>query len=583
MFEFEIKLTSFDGGRDPIPKKGSFFASIGLNPWIQKGRMISKYRFINSAKSSTLSNLAAIAAFVIISSTKKFGFNAGDGKIFIESSGTWSEHRTNANGGAKDAFLAPDSATPANLNMYYVTDTSVGKAVPNYATGDFTDSWKTGLTTAVPHKAAVVRDWALITNGRYLAGWKFSTGTAEVFQTNILDFQVGYESFKIAANKVGGIRQVYIAARYAADRSRDGIFVWDLNATAPVDFIPIPWLSDIYVTGGRLFAIYGNELNISYVTESGPSEELQKQILDSVVISAETSGAQAAATFLGRYGPFILISATGRRDVNQNGDSFYPGVWAYHIASRALFYWLPPSSNDLTYINATAMMSLNDNDLTVAFTVGDTSGGPRYYIDNLGTFFGIGSRFYSMLKLPTLGEDDKNVKEWLTLEFNHNILDAFLTSFRVELWVKDFRRRPTNLPHVGAIASVGNSNFVVANGNDNLVGVQVGDMVHVLTNTGAGQRRMISAIEVGATNTTYTIDRAWSTNPSTGSLIEWDTYKLVDILTSEHEDNDYKELMIGIKSAKMRAMIVMEFVTSSNSAISDGIEIRNPTIKGRTI
>lgn len=577
---FTIPFQNFEQGRFPVPIKGSFFASIGLNPFLEKGRLISKFQFNDDAKSSVLTTLKDVASFVVVSSALQLAFNGADGHISAKVSGSWADLKTNGNGGHKGAFLAPDSATPANKVVYYISGDKVGRAVTPYASGNFTDTWYTlSPADGVPRFGTTVRDWALITNGRYIAGWKFSTGGAEVPQSNLLDFQTGYESFKIMSNKSAGVRLVYIACKYASDRSRDGVFVWDLNATAPIDFIPVPWISDIYVSGGNIWAIYGNQLTLTILDSNGPVEANKKEILDKLIVN---NTYMAVATFLGRWGPFLLLAVSGdHQRVGWYGEAFYHGVWCYHIDTGALFYWMPPYSGDLSGVVATAMYTLGDNDLEIAMTVTDASGS-RYYIESLGGIDIV--KKYELLELPTIGGDNPRMKHWDKLTFSHKNLSETLTSFRIELWVRDFKRESSYYGETtsGAMVSATNTTFVFANGDDFLSGIQIGDMIRVTKGTGAGQVRMITNIVVGATNTTYTIDRAWDTNPATASsCFEWRPYALRDVIDNDSEDLDQKELNIDMRSVRMRMALVLSFTRNSRSDIlQDGLELINLVLNG---
>ncbi len=565
---FYSSLFPFTQGRKNFPYKNSFFASYGLNPFLEVGKMLPRFFLKNEEKSSVLTNLKN--ADLIKVSSDGYGFNSDDGKIFKSSSlgGTWTEYRTNANGAhTGKPLLAPDSVTPSQNNLYYTNSTTIGRAVSPYATGDFTDSWKTGLESGVPHEMAIVKDWVLVTNGRYIGGWKFSTGIAEVFSTNLLDFSPGYTTKKIIQKKAAGVRLAYIMATHI-DREKDGIGIWDLNSTEPalVDFIPIPYLQDFFFDKGRLYVIHGNQCQISLHN----GEDLLEQ--GSIIEKLISGSVNVTAEFLGRWGPLILIAANGQRDSSLNGAGFYPGLWAFHPAYKALFYWLPISTGDKANVTINSIIASSQNDLWVSSKSSDYSGSnPRYYLDKLRTIEAESGTYFTMMTLPELGRNFPDIKIWQKFKFNHNVNGT--NSGEIEIKKRDYSK-PFILASPFTPSAVTSTSFTKTGLDTSLI--KAGDEVTVIGGTGSGQIRHIT----GISGDVYTIDRAWDTNPTTSSDLEIASFKSLGIFNKYAKDIDFQDKDDNSESVLCQYKIYAKF--SGSGSGNEGVEVSNFDISGVT-
>jgi hypothetical protein len=570
-----LVLKKYDKGRSNTPIRDSFYASIGLNPFLEPGRMLSKYEFQGEATSAVLASLKGIVNIVEISGDG-YAFNSPGGEIYKSSGfgGSWSLLHTNGkNDGHQCAFTAPLYSDPTKTNIYFIakegSDSFVGTAPTPYADGDFVDSWKTitgGASKTI--RASVIRDWVLFTNGQYLGGWKFSS-TVDSFSTNLLDFKPGSVAIDVVGNKSGGVRNAYIAVQYSPDRELDGIYVWDLEQTSPIDFIPIPWLESIYAKGGKLYAIHGNKLNVSPVSSNGPVlNDPDISILGGTILRSSAP----TARFLGSYLGLLLIGVSGARDNATFGWGYNPGLWVYNPKNGALFFWITPNTNETYNVIVNSVYVREDRELRASFTCTDGTN-TVYYLQVLNKL-NSGVTVKNLLLTPILGYDEEAIKSWKKISFNHNLLTLASLDPRIEIWRRDFRREPS-VTTTPALVVITANTFKSATSSGNTVGIKVGDYVRVTGGTGSGQVRQIIGTSIDGLNTIYTVDRNWDVNPTTDSKIEWWPFIKMATLTATSEGLDRKSLPLDFEDVLAQFLFVITFSSQTGTI---GVEIRNLTI-----
>jgi hypothetical protein len=571
----DIQLQKFTRGKSNVPFKDTFFSSVGLNPFLENGKLISKYEFQSEANSGVLTSLKGIAKFVELGGNG-YAFNAVGGEIYKSTSfaGGWSLLHTNAkNDGHQDAIMAPLYTSPTATNLYYVanegSDAFIGTCPTPYADGDFSDSWKTltgGASKTV--RMAVIRDWVLFTFGQNLGGWKFSS-TSDTFSTNLLDFKPGSVAINVVGTKSGGIRKAYIAVQYTPDRNMDGVYVWDLEDPAPIDFIPVPYLYDIYSDKGIIYACYGNKITVAPLTDTGPSPVSDfSSVLQNVILRADAPTAKFKGSYLG----LILLGVSGTRDIVNFGYGYYPGLWAYNPANGALFFWMTPSTGELRNVIVNSVHVREDRELRASFTTVDYST-TSYYIQVLNKQ-NSSLTIRNELVGPILGWDSKDKKHWSQLSFNHNLLTLASLSPRIEVWRRDFTRENTVISTPSLVAITANT-FKCATSSENMAGVRVGDYVRVTGGTGAGQVRRIISTSIDGSYTIFTVDRNWDTNPTTDSYIEWLPYIFIEAITEKSADLAYKDVNISHDAVLFQPIFVITFTGQTGTT---GIELRNITV-----
>lgn len=510
---FSILLESFDRGKRPLPIRGSFWASIGLNPFIEKGKLTSEYYLKNETNSDDLPNFGSsgppsqlarvqrVPALVSYSKSSSLIIKTGQ-SFFKESSGVWSHVNTCSLTNTK-AHLGM-LAEPHQGNLHWCSNQAVGM----FDGTQWLSSWNSGLADTY-HYMLAVRKYVLVSNGRYVAGWSDAGG--ETWDTSLLDLQPGYKSKRLRMKKAAGVRQVLIQGQYDADRTKDGIFIWDLSATTSLDFIPVPWMYDHFVENNVHYVIHGNKLTLSEVV--GTQLRELNSILDTprIETAAQTD---FDVSFLEKFSDLILINVKGVRATAVTGDNFYPGLWAYNIKNNALFYWMPPSTGNLWTVNIEDV-HINQEGLVWVASSSSDDAGAKYYVDKLTLVSGGSGIFREMLITPLLKAGSIGSKIWKKVKVAHNKL---LTTAKVLFKYRDFSRDLiTSQQVLGAVTA---STFTLATA---VATAEVGDEVTVIGGTGAGQVRHI--ITKDSTSKIFTIDADWDTNPDTNSWIEIASWK----------------------------------------------------------
>jgi len=433
------------------------------------------------------------------------------------------------------------------------------EAVGYYGGTTWVDSWKTGLTNTY-HYMLAIRNFMLISNGQYIAGWNATNGGG--FSTALLDLQPGYTSLRMHQRKAAGTRQALIQGQYNSDRTKDGIFVWDLASDSPIDFIPVPWLHDFFVENNIIYTISGNQLDISEVV--GTQLRYLNSIFDNPLIE-EASSRSFTAKFLGKFSNLLLLSIAGQRESAITGDNFYPGLWAYNIENNSLFYWLPPSSGNIYKAGIGDIFVAQQNLWVGSYSTDNAA--TKYHIDKLAKVSGGSGIFREMYVSPMLNAGSIGTKIWKKIKSAHNRL---LTTARILFKFRDFGRNLITCQAV--ISAVTNTSFSLASANGGN-GEEVGDEVTVIGGTGAGQARHITNI-TGTNPYVYTIDEAWDTNPDTNSIVEIASWKKMSEKSAiTNKEKDGRVLSFSQRGIQNQIKLVLEH-PSTQSIELDMLKIK---------
>lgn len=555
MKEVDILLDNFSRGKRDLPIKGSFWASVGLNPFIKKGKLTSEYYLRNEANSTTLTSLGSVDDFskTNISGVSQTLMVKTGASFYKEVSGVWS--------GTHSCTLAHTAGhlgmvvSPHNGYLHWCSNEAVGK----FDGTVWTDTWKSGLTN-IYHYMLSIRNKVLISNGQYIAGWSAANGSD--WSTAMLDLSPGYNSKRIVMRKSAGTRQALIQGQYDSDRTKDGIFIWDTTSTTPVDFIPVPYMQDLWVENDIVYVIHGNQLDISEVV--GTQLKYLNSVFDKVVLMATTANS-LSASFLGKFSSLLLIAINGTRETGVTGDNFYPGLWAYNIDNNALFFWLPPSDGNIYKVSIGGVyiqQSTNiGQDLWVASKTEDGTA-IKYYIDKVTKIISGDFIHREIYVSPTLTDGSIATKVWKKIKSMHNRL---LTTARILFKYRDFSRDLVSIQQT--ITAVSASTFQITTAAT--INVEVGDEVTVIAGTGAGQVRHIIGVTTAETPNvkyTYTIDENWDTNPVVNySIVEIASWKKMSETSAiTNKEKDSRELTFIQRGITNQVKLVLEHPKSQS-------------------
>ena len=391
--------------------------------------------------------------------------------------------------------------------LYWAANTTVGRVTTPTGSPGFTDSWKTGLTTASWHPMEKFLGKLFVGHGRNVASWDTATWVA---QDLILPAGFVAKSMSVIGE--------FLAIGTVAPSGEDArIFLWDgTSATYNREVLVKATAVDaLFNWSNTLFVVAGKAANLHYYN-GATLQEIAK------IADVDTDSGDSVAVRPGGIAHFKGRVLLAVNTISTLGDRIIPGVWAFDPTT---------GSFDLAQILSTGVMNTSGHAYSVFsdgtdFYVGgkDTNTGATsaQFVDKSG-----GSKYTESCYLTTQWFEDIPFADKHYRKFYLDLYEFPATGSTNEITIKyrvdDTTRRLNNGAEYTATAGAASTITVSSTS-----GITVGDELTVTGGPSAGDLRRITNV----TATVLTVDRAFSATPvnaQTKFVVErWTEVEVVD-------------------------------------------------------